>query len=59
LDLLRYGIMEKLRRLQAGEDVEDLLAEIGRQSHKIFIHSFLLVEKFSSFLHFSDNYSSK
>ena len=24
----RYGIMEKLKRLQAGEDVSDLLAEI-------------------------------
>lgn len=27
----RYGIMEKLRRLQAGEDVEDLLAEIDEE----------------------------
>ena len=26
--LPRYGIMEKLKRLQAGEDVSDLLAEI-------------------------------
>jgi len=27
----RYGIMEKLKRLQAGEDVEDLLAEIDEE----------------------------
>jgi len=27
----RYGIMEKLRRLQEGEDVEDLLAEIDEE----------------------------
>jgi hypothetical protein len=31
----RYGIMEKLRRLQAGEDVEDLLAEIGEITPRI------------------------
>jgi hypothetical protein len=32
--------MEKLRRLQAGEDVEDLLAEIGRATKYSFIHFF-------------------
>ena len=26
--------MEKLKRLQAGEDVEDLLAEIGRKTDR-------------------------
>ena len=26
--IIRYGIMEKLKRLQAGEDVSELLAEI-------------------------------
>ena len=29
--LLRYGIMEKLKRLEAGEAVEDLLAEIDEE----------------------------
>ena len=29
--LFRYGIMEKLKRLQAGEDVEELLAEIDEE----------------------------
>ena len=29
--MCRYGIMEKLKRLQEGEDVEDLLAEMDEE----------------------------
>jgi hypothetical protein len=42
--------MEKLRRLQAGEDVEDLLAEIGRATKYSFIHFFLFKNCLPSFI---------
>ena len=48
----RYGIMEKLKRLQEGGDVEDLLAELDEESETPHLIMYNNWNSFSSLLDF-------